>query len=104
MADTKLRFEGDGLTVAIRGPSTDGMGLDLLTAAVTTLIESADTHHAEKRGNGDAAAEFYAAVLAAVARHYAVDASELEAVDEDRDSVGALLEQLLGELRQGGRL
>lgn len=67
------------------------------------LIEEADTHWEEKQGNLEAASEFYANVLAAVARHYAAEGVD-ESTDEDQVSAGAILERMLTDLRAEGRL
>jgi hypothetical protein len=102
MSELTIEFEDDRLHITLRGPSTRGFGLDLYTAAITALIEEADTRGAEKTGDEDAAPEFYAAILAAVARHYAADSPD-ETI-EDRQSAGEIVAQLLGHLRAEGRL
>lgn len=73
--------------------------------AAIALIEEADTHGWEKEdlerhGNSEAADQFYAAILYAVARHYAVDA--LDAQSSPR--VYEVLVDLLAQIVNNGRL
>lgn len=74
-------------------------------------VKPRDTHFEEKLryDRGEAAeavaSDFYAVVLSSVARHYASDTSEVDDdVDKDRQSTGAIFEQLLAKLRADGRL
>lgn len=106
MSDGEIRIKGEGLDIRIRGASPGPRGFDLYQAAVVALVEEADTHGAEKAGGEDVAWHFYAAVLAAVARHHAAesDAADPEDVDEDRLSAGEIVERLLRDLRADGKL
>jgi hypothetical protein len=105
MSAGEFRYNGEGLEIRVRGASTRFSGMDLHTAAIVELIEAADTGFEEKIGDPEAPWEFYAAVLAGVARHYVETASQYgDDVDEDRQSAGEILQGLLGELRRQGRL
>ncbi len=76
---------------------------ELLTAAIVSLIGSADTHLWEKQAtelDGESPTPaFYEAVLTAVAEHVAVDHP-----DSDGKSVYDMLATLIDDLRDGGRL
>lgn len=62
----------DGLSITIEGESPDLDGQALETAAILEIIKHVDTGRWENE-DVEAGHAFYAAVLGAVARHYAVD-------------------------------
>lgn len=99
-------MDRDGLKITIEGASSPFDARDLWTQATVALISEADTHWWEKleleRDISDPvtpADRFYAAVLSAVARHYAVDAM----LPEDSE-VHSVLFDLIAELTKKGRL
>lgn len=88
-----------GLSITVEGASDDSTREEAHIAAIVYLIENADTDFWMKN-DIDSSERFYAAVLSAVATHYAVD--DLEAPREK--PVYALLDELIGYLRANGRL
>lgn len=113
-------INNDGIEIIIEGDSEHFFGQDLHTKAVVTLIEEADTHGWEKHNlehgmNGDALGEFCAAVLSAVTRLYALEASlpedeHIEIVPlgkvnvPQRKPVHEVLLQVITYLREGDYL
>src|SRR5689334_16011038 len=101
-----LSFVLNDMKIEISGLSSKFDGRDLHTAAVIGLIEMAPTEFWEKdlieQGVDfeiTPAEQFYASILSAIARHYAVDAMLLHDME-----VYTVLMQLIGELANKGRL
>lgn len=91
------------LDIVITGDANQPHGQDLITMAIVALISEADTSgwekaQYEKYGESQAQNQFYAAVLSAIARHYAMDW-----LQEER-STANVLEELIRGLREDGRL
>ncbi|GLC25773.1 hypothetical protein [Roseisolibacter agri] len=105
MSETNIRLNGEHIKITISGPSTRFSGVDLHTAAISELIEQADTNFEEKLNDHDAAGEFYASVLTAIADRYASDCEEFGVVlNRDRLSVAQVIRRLLTDLKARGVL
>jgi hypothetical protein len=105
MSDLKIRLSGEHLKITISGPSTRFSGLDLHTAAITELIQQADTNFEAKLNDHDAEGEFYASVLTAIADRYASDSEDVGVeLNEDELSVSQVIRRLLDDLNERGVL
>lgn len=99
-----IHVDANGLEIVIKGEANQPHAQDLVTMAIVALISEADTHGWEKadieqHGETEAANQFYAAILSAIARHYAVDSI----LTEERPTAD-ILEELIVRLREEGRM
>lgn len=77
MQEVNIHSQGESIEIEMNIkanlPVDDAYTSDVVTKAIVHLIEEMDTHLWDKDAKELQADEFYAAILTAVARHYAVD-------------------------------